>query len=143
MTHVYAPEPVPGPITLELAEIVSPVERMRRRALAHKVPVPGDSFTLDGIQVQLLAPIDLVGNGLGIEMKLRARVVATNELLPMDSVYRFINPPLKIFNETWRVVTTPEGDVDVLNFEENPMEMLKRIVLDAVLFRARKYGWTG
>jgi hypothetical protein len=138
MPEPYGPEPAPGPITLELFSLAR-VERQRRRARALKELEPGDSFTLNGYQVQLLAPVDFTRDGLGVELKLRARVVATGELLPMDRAYRFINPPLLRWNGTYR--TTERGDVQ--NFEEGPMEAFKRDVLAAVLWRARRYGWNG
>ncbi|HEV2084851.1 MAG TPA: hypothetical protein VGR09_07200 [Gemmatimonadales bacterium] len=140
MARVYAPEPLPGLIELGLVG-KTPLERMVARAAEHNKLQPGAAFTLDGIQVQLLSPIALIANGTGIQMALRARVVATGEFLPMDpDGYGWINPPVKVPNGTWRV----EPDLtERENFEENPLEAFKRIVLNSVLFYARHHGWAG
>ena len=138
--RVYAAEPAPGPIETALAG-KTPLECAILRATAHRnLPTAGDDFVLDGYQVQLTGNIRPFADGRGIEMDFRARVAATGELLPMDNPYRFVNPPVKVPNGTWRVLA---DSTEVENTEENVRSAMKRIVLDAILLRARQLGWTG
>jgi hypothetical protein len=142
VARTYADPPPPGPIELSLVG-KTPLERMIIRAQELNKLQPGASFILDGIEVQLLAPIRMNDEGTGVQFRLRARVVTTGVFLPMDNPYRFLNPPVKIPNGTWRKVATDIGEVELENMEENPMAAMKRIVLDAVLTRARQLGWQG
>lgn len=140
MARIYADPPPPGPIETALAGKTR-LQRMLYRALQHQnLPTAGDDFILNGIQVQLTGNIRPFADGRGVEMDFRARVAATGALLPMDNPYRFVNPPVKVPNGTWRIET---DGAEIENTEENVREAMKRMILDAVLLRARQLGWTG
>lgn len=136
-SRVYADPPAPGPIETSLAGRTR-LQRMLLRAQAHQnLPMAGAQFVLDGIQIQLTGDMRPFADGRGIELDLRAR--DANGELPVDNPYRFLNPPVKVGNGTWRVL--PDS-TEVENTEENPREALKRIIVDAVKLRARQLGWT-
>lgn len=126
---------------MEIATIgATSLERAIIRATTHRRLQPGAAFVLNNIEVQLLSPIVSTAGGRGVKMWLRARNATTLVLLPMDNPYRFINPPVKTPNGTWRVL----GDgTEVENTEERPMEVMKQMVYEAVTTRARQLGWVG
>lgn len=72
----------------------------------------------------------------------QVRAEKDGESLPLDNPYRFINPPIKVPDGTWRKEWVTGGEViDVENEHEDIEEALRTMVYDAVVRVARSRGW--
>ena len=137
MARVYAPEPQPGPIELSLAGKTSAERASIKASALSTAKGTGYTFTLDGILVTLTAPPTITAGGKGVSFTLSASKAGVP--LPLENPYVFVNPPVKVHNDTWRVV---DGN-DYKNYAEDVVAALQRMILDAVLLIARRKGWVG
>lgn len=136
-SRVYANPPPPGPIETALTGRTR-TERMTTRTAEHMaLPLARQGFALDGYVITITGAPRPFADGRGIEIDVSAR--DRRGPLLVDNPYRFVNPPVKVGNATWRVL--PDS-TEVENTEENPAGAFKRMVLDAVLLRAKQLGWT-
>lgn len=148
---IYTDPPPPGPIETELRAIADLRERFRVKALRLKERIDAltypVTYTLDGYRVVVgTAPVlrakTLPDNSVvwGIIFRqVTARIVG-GAFLPVDDAYVFVNPPVKVFNGTFRQVTVAGRIIDQPNFAEDLLAALQRMLLDAVLYYARKQG---
>ncbi len=61
-----------------------------------------------------------------------------------DRTYCFVNPPFQVPDGTYRQVPGPDGELRlVLNHTEDVPAAFRRMLIDDVLFRARRAGWRG
>lgn len=147
----YADPPAPGPVETELRAISDVRERFRVKALRIKERIDSlvypVSYVLDGYRVTvgaspLLRAKTLPDNSViwGIIFRqVTARIVAGPQL-PVDDFYVFVNPPIKVFNGTYRQITQGGVTIDYPNMQESLLDALERMLLDAVLHYARKQG---
>lgn len=135
---IFAPKPSPGPIEQSLTgKAYSERAVIKTSAIRNVIKVAGYSFLLDGIAVTVLEVPTIASGGLGISFVFSA--TKDGQPLPMDNPYLFINPPIKTFDGTWRI----EDAKEVRNYSEDVLASAKRIVVDAIVLRARQLGWTG
>lgn len=85
------------------------------------------SWSQGGIDFSVYEPyITDGGNGIGFVVEAKD----VNGPLPMDNPYQFFNPPIAIVAR------------DVVD-ETKPIVIIKTMIQDAVVFRARQLGWGG
>ena len=131
--RIYAPKPQAGPLERVLRG--DKYERSRAKAAAVGAVAP-HVWSADGVDYELVAAPVVSQTPLGSGMvTLRVLASVGGVPLPMRGMhpFQFVNPPIKVRDGTWRVVTDANGvDVDVANTRENAVQALREMVAEHI-----------
>ena len=131
--RIYAPKPQAGPLERVLRG--DKYERSRAKAAAVGAVAP-HVWSADGVDYELVAAPVVSQTPLGSGMvTLRVLASVGGVPLPMRGMHPFqvVNPPIKVRDGTWRVVTDVDGvDADVANTREDAVQALREIAAEHI-----------
>lgn len=117
--------------------VTDPVDRVRVK-VRELAKLSGETFTRGQYSLTVLsAPTIVLLNGVPV-LDMHVELRRDGKLVPIDGHLRFVNPPIKVWDGTWRTVTGPDGQpLQVKNFTEDLRTALRNMVADAVLAQVR------
>lgn len=113
--------------------------RIKAKAIADAIPNKKLTFSRGGI-VYDVRGWDVDDDGV-LSVTISAR--DSRGPIPTDTLYRFVNPPVRVPDGTERDETDAAGETrKVKNFKEDELEAARQIVIEAVRTYATSKGWT-